>query len=75
MGEKCGRSPLLSASSSVDHPSLPRLLHAVGLAVGDDDNAVVDERSSKLTAVVCSGRKRPHWLKGQWLAMPRTTRS
>jgi len=27
------------------------------------------------TVVVCSGRKRPHWSKGQWLAMPRLTRS
>jgi hypothetical protein len=32
-------------------------------------------RSSRLTAVVCSGRKRPHWSKGQWLAMPRARRS
>ena len=23
-------------------------------------------RSSRLTAVVCSGRNRPHWSKGQW---------
>jgi hypothetical protein len=28
-------------------------------------------RSSRETAVVCSGRKRPHWSKGQWEPMPR----
>ena len=32
-------------------------------------------RSSMETAVVCSGRKVPHWSKGRWLATPRLRRS
>ena len=35
------------------------LSHAVGVAVGDDDVAWCRSRSSRLTAVVCSGRNRP----------------
>ena len=33
------------------------------------------KRSMSETAVACSGRKRPHWSKGQWLATPRLLRS
>jgi hypothetical protein len=32
-------------------------------------------RSSMLTAVVCSGRKRPQDSNGQWLPMPNARRS
>jgi hypothetical protein len=32
-------------------------------------------RSSRLVAVTCSGRNRPHCSKGQWEAMPRARRS
>jgi hypothetical protein len=51
------------------------LFHPVEVAIGDDDVAVVSSRSSMLTAVVCSGRKRPQDSKGQWLPMPSARRS
>ena len=39
------------------------LAHAVGVAAGDHDVRVVEE-SRRLTAVVCSGRNRPHRMRG-----------
>jgi hypothetical protein len=91
VGENRGPEKLVEARSDRRRPERPQapnpsgdrqttsspahLAHAEGLALADHHNRVVDEASSMETVLVCSGKKRPHASKGQWLPTPRLARS
>jgi hypothetical protein len=66
-------NPILLEKGIRSLVGVPLLLH--GAVIGVLHVGTVQQPASRLTAVVCSGRNRPHDSKGRWLAMPRARRS